>query len=282
MMSQEHQTLNAPAEIVPAITGQTRLLAIVGDPIGQVRSPEIYNPRIGAAGHKAVLLPVHLPAADFEVGMQGLMAVANLDGLVVTFPFKERALPFVDHLGVVAGQVGALNAMRREADGSWSGDMFDGAGLVGALAGLSQSARGRRILLLGAGGAGSAIAMAVAGAGAQLIGIFDSTRSRAEALATKIMLSYPHCSAAAVEPDVAGYDLLINATPVGMAPEFALAPFTGQLHPDLTVIDIVPKPEKTRLLEMAQAAGCPTTNGQAMISGQADAVLSFFGIGKTR
>jgi shikimate dehydrogenase len=71
---------------------------------------------------------------------------------------------------------------------------------------------------------------------------------------------------------------LINATPVGMAPDFAMPPITGKLHPGITVIDIVPKPARTALLARAQAAGCPFADGQAMIDGQADAILSFFGI----
>nr|MBL8457648.1 hypothetical protein [Zoogloeaceae bacterium] len=73
---------------------------------------------------------------------------------------------------------------------------------------------------------------------------------------------------------------LVNATPIGMAPDLAMAPVAGALHPGLTVIDIVPKPERTKLLEAAQAMGCPNANGQAMVAGQADAVLAYLGLGR--
>jgi shikimate dehydrogenase len=262
------------------ITGSTSLLAIVGDPIAHVRSPMIYNPRILNAGRNAILLPVHLPSASFEQGMKGLMCIENLTGLVITYPFKERALQLVARIGAVGAQVGAINAMRREHDGSWSGDMFDGAGLLAALAGLGQSAAGRRIVLIGAGGAGSAIAMALAGAAAAHLHIHDRAEDRARTLAERVAGFYPLCRATSGAPRVDDADLLINATPVGMAPEFALAPFLGTLRPEVTVIDIVPSPERTRLLELAQLAGCPTASGQAMIAGQADAVLAYLGLRK--
>lgn len=263
------------------IDGDTKLLAIIGDPVAQVRSPEIINPRIIKAGYNAVLLPMLIPQATFDGVVKGVMGIGNLLGLVITYPHKERIFRFADRVGRIGQAVGAINAIRREADGSWTGDMFDGAGLVGALASLGQTAAGRNILILGAGGAGSAIAMALAAAGAAMIGIFDLDAKRAGGLAARVHAHFPGCRALATGPGVAGYDLLINATPVGMAPEFALAPFAGELHPGLTVIDIVPKPETTSLLALARERGCPTASGAAMISGQADALLAFFGIGSS-
>jgi shikimate dehydrogenase len=263
------------------IDGDTKLLAIIGDPIAQVRSPELYNPRIVKSRYNAVLLPMLIPQARFDEAINGVMAIGNLLGLVVTYPHKERIVRYADKLGQIGQAVGAVNAMRREADGSWTGDMFDGAGLIGALASLGQTAAGRRVLILGAGGAGSAIAMALAAAGAAMIGIFDRDAKRAADLAARVQTHFGGCRALATDPDVAGYDLLINATPVGMAPTYALAPFRGELSPALTVIDIVPKPETTALLALARENGCPNANGAAMISGQADAVLAFFGIGSS-
>ena len=65
--------------------------------------------------------------------MRGLKALANLDGLVITVPYKARIIPFVDRLRPVGEKVGAINVMRRDADGGWTGDMFDGQGLVRAV-----------------------------------------------------------------------------------------------------------------------------------------------------
>jgi shikimate dehydrogenase len=270
--------MTATGSGVIAVTGETRLLAIIGDPIAQVRSPEVFNPRIARAGRNAVLVPLHVPAPHFDTAVRGLLTLGNLDGLIVTHPFKQRILPFADLVLTGGLQVGAINALRRESDGSWTGDMFDGLGLLAALGSLSQTARRRQVLLLGAGGAGSAIAFALAGAGAATIGIFDVVAARAARLASRVESSHGGCRVGAVPPDLEGYNLLINATPVGMAPDFAMPPLTGALHPGITVIDIVPKPLMTALLVQAQLAGCPVANGQAMISGQAETILSFFRI----
>src|SRR5262245_2322714 len=168
------------------ISGKTRLLAIVGDPVAQVRSPQIYNPLLAEAGHDAVLMPVNLPEAYFETGMRGLMSIANLSGVLVTVPFKKRALQLVDRIERIGSQVGAINAMRREQDGRWTGDMFDGAGLLAALRSLGQAAAGRKVTLVGAGGAGSAIAMAVAAAGAASLHISDRHADRALELGRRV------------------------------------------------------------------------------------------------
>ena len=112
------------------INGATRLYVIVGDPIVQVKSPELYCELFAAAGMNAVMIPMHVLPERFDLTMTALMGIENLDGLIVTVPYKGRAAPFATRLGTTASRVGALNALRREADGTWTGDMFDGAGFV--------------------------------------------------------------------------------------------------------------------------------------------------------
>ena len=263
---------------VHVISGTTRLLGIVGDPIAQVGSPLVFNARLAAAGADAVLVPLHVPAACFEQAMPGLMRLRNLDGLLVTIPFKQRALALADTLGPVAAQVGAANALRREADGRWTAEMFDGEGLLRALAGLGVASEGESVLLLGAGGAGRAIAISLARAGAARIGICDLDRARAAALAERVRAACPRCAASEVAPRADGYGFVIHATPVGMAPGDGLPAPLGSLERVTAVIDIVPKPAITPLMAAAAAAGCRVAGGQAMIEGQAEAVLGFFGI----
>ncbi|WP_413541026.1 shikimate dehydrogenase family protein, partial [Burkholderia gladioli] len=115
-----------------AIDGATRLYAIVGDPVAQVRSPGVYTEAFAQAGHNAVLIPALVRADRFDETIRGLMALGNLDGLLVTAPHKARMVPFAARLSARASVVGAVNALRRERDGSWSGDMFDGVGFVAA------------------------------------------------------------------------------------------------------------------------------------------------------
>src|SRR5207248_5768039 len=142
-------------------------------------------------GLNAVLVPAHVLPERFDATIPALMRVANLDGLLVTVPYKSRMVPFANRLGETARRIGAINALRREADGTWTGDMFDGVGFVRGAERKGERIRGRRVALFGAGGAGSAIAHACAKAGVQSIDIIDKDASRAAALAAKLNAAVP-------------------------------------------------------------------------------------------
>ena len=268
---------NLPAQAL--IDGSTRLFAIIGDPIAQVKSPQTLNPRFAAVGLNAVLIPVNVKPEKFDATVRGLMAVGNLDGLIITVPYKSRILPLLDHVLPMADKVGAANAARRQADGSWSGNMFDGTGLVASLRQAAVRLEGRHIMLIGAGGAGSAVAVAVADAGASGMTIFDVDHAKAAALARRVATAFPHCPAVAGAVRVAGHDTVINATPIGMAPGDGLpAPVDG-LAADVLVIDVIVKPDTTPLLDHARALGCRTFNGRAMLDGQAAELVRFLAAG---
>ena len=201
-----------------SINGATRLYAIIGDPIAQVKSPQVLNPRFAAAGLNAVLVPVHIRPELFDATVGGLMAIANLDGIIATVPYKARIMPFIGNALPMAAKVGAANALRREADGSWSGDMFDGRGLIRGLRDAGIPLGGRRVMLAGAGGAGSAVAVALADSGAAAMTIFDVDAGKVEALAARVAIAYPACDVRAGPVQIPGHDMLVNATPIGMAP----------------------------------------------------------------
>jgi shikimate dehydrogenase len=258
------------------IDGATRLYVIIGDPIEQVRSPEVFNPRFAAAGLNAVLAPVHVRPELFDETLRGLMAIGNLDGIIATVPYKARIMPFIDAVLPMAAQVGAANALRREADGRWSGDMFDGRGLVRGLRDADVPLHGRRVMLVGAGGAGSAVAVALADAGAAAITIFDVDFGKAQSLAERVASVYPACMAKAGPVNIPGHDMLINATPIGMAPGDGAPMPLGGLTPDMLAIDVIHKPETTSFLEQARAVGCRTFNGYVMLNGQAEELAAFF------
>jgi shikimate dehydrogenase len=210
--------------------------------------------------------------------MRGLMALRNLDGLVVTVPYKHRATELADLLHPTGRRVGAINALRRERDGRWSGDMFDGQGLVRALRARDVRLSGARVRMLGAGGAGSAVAVALADAGVAEIAIFDVATDRAASLAEQLRRYYPSCDCRATIGPVStdNADLLINCTPIGMAPGEGMPVPLGPLDPALMVVDVIMKPEVTPLLAHAASCGCRTMNGRPMLEGQAQAVVEFF------
>ena len=265
---------------MPLITGRTRVLVIVGDPIAQAQSPVYYNRKIAAQGSNAVLVPWHAPESHFETVMAGLMGAANVDGIVVTYPFKQRAMNYADRLTAAAMRVGAINALRREKDGTWTGGMFDGDGLIQAAHTRIPNVIGLRALLLGAGGAGSAIAYALAEAGVTELTIYDSDDAKGAALAKAVHAAFPDCdsTATAAAPAVANTDLLINATPVGLHPQDGLPIKLSGLSPSTTVIDIIARQEGTPLLSMAANTGCIHIGGAAMVEGQAEVVLNFLGV----
>jgi shikimate dehydrogenase len=259
---------------ISPINGETRLLAIIGDPISQAKSPIFYNARLAAAGINAVLVPWHAPEQHFETIMQGLMETANLDGIVVTYPFKQRALAFASRLDLMAERIGAVNALRKEADGSWTGGMFDGEGLVQAVHGLGRVIAGSRVKLLGAGGAGSAIAHALANNGAAAVSIYDPRERRLLSLGSELARLYPTCRIETGRASLDHADILVNATPIGLSECDSLPVSLPDLGAKVAVVDIVPR-AKTALLRLAEERGCPHVGGAAMVEGQADIVLGF-------
>ncbi len=263
------------------ITGATRLLAIVGDPIAQARSPAVFNALLACRRRDAVLVPWHARSDDFADVMRGLMRTRNLDGIVLTYPHKQAALALAEEILPRARQVGAANAMRRDGHGRWIADMFDGLGLVRALAASGVAVAGRRVKLIGAGGAGSAIAFAVAAAGAASIELVDLDEPKAAALALAVSAENPSCAVTTGEAGLAGEDVVINATTVGLLPDDGTPVPLDGLTPRMAVADIAPRAEGTTLLLAAQAMGCATVGGVAMVEGQAAALLDFFGLNET-
>jgi shikimate dehydrogenase len=263
---------------VPRITGATRLYAIIGDPVAQARSPEVYTARFAAAGIHAVMVPFHVPAAKFDQAAPALLSLANLDGILVTAPYKARMPAFASRLGPAAKAIGAINALRREVDGSWTGDIFDGAGFVRGAEAKGERLRDRRVSLFGAGGAGSAIAYALASAGVASLRVIDRTPARAEALVARLQPAFPRLrleAAPAISPDS---DMIVNATTVGMRPDDPLPAAIGPLPRDTLVGDAVISPSPTALIRHAVACGCAWIEGKDMHSGQIGAIMGFFGL----
>ncbi len=257
------------------ITGATRLYTIVGDPIAQVKSPEVFSARFAAAGIDAVMIPAHVPAARFDQVIPALMALGNLDGLLATVPFKQRMTAFATRLGATADCIGALNALRRDADGSWTGDMFDGTGFVRGAQRKGERVRERRVVLFGAGGAGSAIACALAEAEARSIHVIDIDPPRAEALVARLRPAFASCTFAVGSTMPRDVDMIVNASPVGMRPDDGLPGDIGALHADTLVGDVVIVDQPTALIRHAKRYGCHWVDGRDMHAGQVDAIVDF-------
>ena len=264
------------------IGGATRLYAIVGDPIAQVRSPAVYADEFARRGIDAVMIPAHVLPDRFDATLGGLMSLANLDGIVVTVPYKARIVPLATRLGATAALIGALNALRREADGSWTGDMFDGAGFVHAMRMRGGRVAGRHVVLFGAGGAGSAIGCALAGEGVASLSIVDPDRARADALAVRLSQAFPACDVDAVPRAPAHRDMIVNASTVGMRAGDGLPGDVGALDAGTLVGDVVTAEAPTALVREATRQHCVVVNGRDMVAGQIDAMLGFFRLAPER
>ncbi|MBV8751350.1 MAG: shikimate dehydrogenase [Hyphomicrobiales bacterium] len=265
---------NAGSRIVD---GATRLYCIIGDPVAQTGSPRVFSERFRAAGRNAILVPFHVPDAAFEPTLRGIMALANLDGIIATVPYKARILQFADRILPTAQKVGAANALRREPDGQWTGDMFDGRGMVRAITATAGAVAGRNVMLIGAGGAGSAIACALADAGVGSITICEVDARKARMLAARLGVIAPSCALRIGPATTDGINLLVNASPVGMSPQDGLPAPLGELPPNVVVADVV-LADETPLLRHARACGCATVRGREMMMSQVDEMLAFFGM----
>ncbi len=238
----------------------TAVYGLVGRPLGHSMSPAMHNAAFRAAGIDAVYVPFEAADADDFLDVAGPL---DVQGVSVTIPYKQDLLARVDEADELALGAGALNTLKR-VNGRWAGTNTDMAGFLAPLAG-RLTLPGARAAILGAGGAARAVARALAGCGAR-VSVHARNASQAAAVAA---LADGTVGAWPLPPG--GWDLLVNATPVGMLPEVDQSPvpigsLTGRL-----VYDLVYNPPATRLLREAAGAGCATLGGLEMLVAQAQA-----------
>ncbi len=257
-----------------SINGGTRLIVAIGDPVTQVRFPEVFTRYCAERRLNVVSIPMHVSAAGLEALMGGFRAMQNLIGISVTIPHKGPITRHLDRLSERAQRVGVVNAVRREPDGSLTGDIFDGEGFVGGLRHRGIELKDTRVWLVGAGGAGTAIAFALCDAGIGHLTIRDTAESRAAALVERLNGYWPG-RAATGTPDLSTIDLAINATPAGLRPEDPLSFDPAALPPDAVVADIIMKPAMTKLLTTAETLGRRIHPGNYMLDHQVKLYADF-------
>ena len=259
--------------MLTSLNGATRIHVTIGDPIAQVKSPAGITAGFAARGHDAVMIPLQVKPAEIEDFFRLAKKLPTLDGIVITVPHKPVAFRHCDATSERARVLEVCNVMRREPDGRWTGDMTDGAGFIAALKRSGFDAQGKRALQIGAGGAGSAIALALSMEGADVT-LCDLDTAKRDALIARLG-RHGHKIAATGQPDAAGFDLIINATPAGMKPGDASPVGVSKLSADQFVADIITMPVVTPLLAAATAKGCRTQNGVQMFDAQVDVITEF-------
>lgn len=256
-------------------SGATRVIFIVGDPIAQVKSPHGVTESLRQRRADAIVVPAHVKPADIDAFFALTERMPNVDGIIVTVPHKFDAARLCTHVSARARSIGAANVVRRGDDGRWEADMCDGEGYVAGLRITGCEPKGKRALLVGAGGAGSAIAHALVDAGVAALALHEADVSRRDALAAKLR-AYGPVAPSVGSTDPSGFDLVINATPMGMKPDDPLPIDASKLDSATFVGDVVTMPPLPPLIEAARARGCGTMTGAGMFEAVRDRMVSFY------
>jgi len=263
------------------IRGSTALLAHLGFPTHTFKSPMIYNPYFEQAGIDAVVVPMACRSEHYANFLRAVFTLENIRGALITMPHKVTTVGLLDTASPAVRVAGACNAVKREADGSLAGDMFDGEGFVRGMRRKGCRPEGARALVVGCGGVGSAIAASLAGSGVAAISLFDAQPGAATALAGRLSANYPALDVRTGSNDPAGHNVVVNATPLGMNEGDPMPMDVSRIAADAFVGEVVLKAEMTTFLLAAQARGCRFQIGSDMLFEQIPAYLEFFGFPTT-
>ena len=249
------------------------MAAVIGDPVTHSLSPRLHNAAFRAVGLDWVYVALPVERGQARAAVDGARAL-GLRGLSVTMPHKEAVIDSLDGLTSAAADLGAVNCILRAPhdDGLLLGDNTDGQGFIrGLRADLGLDPAGLRCAVVGAGGAGRAVAHAL-GAGGASVTVLNRDPGRGEhaaALAGPDGRFVPLDEDRAVRTAIADVDLLVDATPTGMAGDPSISVPEACLRADLAVVDLVYHPTETPLLAAARREGSRTANGLSMLVHQA-------------
>ena len=259
---------------------------VIGDPIAQSKSPAIHNHWLGKLGLDAEYHARHVPPGELADYLRRRRSDADWRGCNVTMPHKQAVMPHLDLLDSLAERIGAVNTIVREADGTLTGHNTDAAGFLEPLLPmLDREHLFRMARVLGTGGAARAIVTALAGERVVIV-LAGRDPAKARALLDELDPGGEHHAVDLAHfagptdfafDDRAGcFDLIVNASPLGMAGQPPLAFDLGHAPPGSVVYDIVTHPLDTPLLQAARAAGFRTLDGLAMLIGQAAVAFEHF------
>ena len=261
------------------ITGKTELVAHIGYPTDAFKAPLIYNPWFESRGIDAIVVPMGCQPGDYPAFLRALFRLTNIRGALVTMPHKVNTVALLDVRNEAVDVAGSCNAVRRDPDGRLRGDMFDGAGFTRGVLRKGVALRGASCLVVGAGGVGSAIAASLGAEVVVSIAVCDVDRDAAHRLVERLRRVYPKVRAEVRDNDPAGYDIVVNATPLGMRDDDPLPFDVERLSARTFVGEVVMKEAMTPLLRAAAARGCRYQVGTDMLFEMIPAYLEFFGFG---
>jgi shikimate dehydrogenase len=261
------------------IDGRTRLVAHIGYPTDAFKSSMIYNPFFAARKINAAVVPMGCKAEDYATFLKMVFRLSHVCGALITMPHKVATLALVDEASVSARIAGACNAVKVGEQGQLIGDMFDGEGFARGVQRKGRRIAGANAFVAGCGGVGSAIAASLAKAGISRLGLYDVSAPAMNELCKRLRSHYPNLEIIAGSAEPAGYDIVVNATPVGMNKDDPLPMKMDGILPSVFVGEVVMREEITPFLAAARAKGCDYQVGTDMLFEQIPAYLEFLGFG---
>ena len=261
-----------PQGRIKKLTGHTRIVGVIGDPVAHSRSPQMHNAAFAKAGLDYVYVPFHVRPDDLAAAIAGFKAI-NVVGINVTLPHKQAVIPFLTSISREAELIGAVNTLTF-VDGNIHGDNTDAPGVLQALdedKNTSGTPVGEKVVVLGAGGAARAVVVALALRGVAAITIANRTVEKAISLATEmdqktgVSMQGMGLTDERLPLSVRESKLLVNTATISMDVTHPLLISADWLQPNTIVYDIVYTPPVTPLMQAATERGCQTLGGIGML-----------------
>ena len=252
------------------ITGRTKIVGVIGDPVEHSCSPPMHNTAFREMGMDYIYVPFHVKPADLSAAVEGFKAL-NVMGINITLPHKSAALTLMDSLSQEARLIGAINTMVFR-DGMVEGHNTDARGFIASLREKGiENIQGMKVVVLGAGGGAQSVVVGLALEGVDRITIANRTPEKAIRIAenisekTGIQVKGISLSDNLLPEHISQSRLLVSTISAGMDPSIPLVIDPDWLHEDLTVCDIVYTPPETNLLKAAAQRGLRTVGGMGML-----------------
>ncbi len=265
------------------ITGSTRLIGVMGNPIGHSLSPNMHNAALAYLKLNMVYIPLWVQPELLKSAIEAVRAFHFL-GVNVTIPFKEKVIPFLDRVDKTAAKIGAVNTIINE-DGCLVGYNTDGEGFMMSVTEESgQTVEGKKITLLGAGGSAKAIGFSMIGRNIHSLVIINRTIEKAIEL-EHILRKHTSCPITVfslesknISDVLRSSDIIVNTTSVGMEPNDKDTPVKEYtwVSPHHFCCDIIYKPRKTEWLREVENRGGKVLGGSGMLVGQGAIAFRLF------
>lgn len=262
-------------DIENMVTGKTKVIGIIGNPIGHSISPQLHNTISRQLGMNIIYVPFKVEESDLESAVRGLKSL-NVLGFNVTIPYKESIISYLDEVTDEAALMGSVNTVKN-IGGKLYGFNTDTRGFVRSFTKEAKTTfKDKTVAIIGAGGTARALAIKIALEGSKKIYIINRTLHKAEEVAGRINNKIESIAKAigldSIEstPALCESDIIINTTPLGMYPDTEKTPLDKDFRfsKNQIVFDVIYNPRKTLFLARAEEYGCTIVNGYGMLISQ--------------